>query len=78
MYTLLGQKVDVDDQCIPWSGRHICCCYNPNKPEKWHFKCFALNCFVTGYMRGMRIYGASAELRPANIPATLWPIVQLF
>jgi hypothetical protein len=38
MYNLVGQNVDVDEQCIPWKGRHISRCYNPNKPEKRHFK----------------------------------------
>ena len=77
MYTY-GQNVDVDEQCISWSGRHICRCYNPNKPEKWHFKCFALNCYFSGYMKSMQLYGEKSEQRPAHIPATLSPIIQLF
>ena len=74
----LGQNVDIDEQCIPWKGRHISRCYNPNKPEKWHFKCFALNCSLTGYMINVYLYEGSAENRPMNVPATLYPIQKLF
>jgi hypothetical protein len=35
------QFIDIDEQSIPWKGRHKCRCYNP--PEKFHFKIFALN-----------------------------------
>ena len=77
MYTL-AQKVDIDEQCIAWSGRHSCRCYNPNKPEKWHFKLYALNCALTGYMINMYLYRGKAEKRPNNVPATLYPIQKLF
>ena len=40
--------LDIDEQTIPWKGRHKCRCYNPKKPEKWHFKVFALNDSITG------------------------------
>ena len=75
---MLGQKVDIDEQCIPWKGRHIARCYNPKKPEKWHFKCYALNDASTGYMHNVYLYEGSAENRPANVPATLYPIHKLF
>lgn len=45
--------LDIDEQTIPWKGRHKCCCYNPKKPEKWHFKVFSLNDSITGYHYAM-------------------------
>ena len=77
MYSL-GQKVDIDEQCIPWKGRHVARCYNPKKPEKWHFKNFSLNDASNGYMHNVYTYEGSAENRPRNVPATLFPIHQLF
>lgn len=74
----LGLKIDIDEQCIAWKGRHSCKCYNPNKPEKWHFKLFALNCAATGYMHNVYLYEGSAEKRPRDVPATLFPIHRLF
>ena len=49
-YYTLGQYFDIDEISIYFKGRHICRCYNPNKPHKWHFKAFALNCSKTGYL----------------------------
>lgn len=72
-----GQKLDIDEQCIPWKGRHRCRCYNPKKPEKWHFKVFSLNDSETGYMCNFYLYEGSAENRPANIPATEYPFHRL-
>jgi len=46
---ICGQAISVDEQSIPCKCRHACRCYNPNKPEKWHFKVFSLNDAVTGY-----------------------------
>eukprot|EP01036_Dinobryon_divergens_P036535 gene36535-47597_t len=73
-----GQRVDIDEQCIPWKGRHKSRCYNPNKPEKFHFKCYALNDAETGYMHNVYLYEGAAENRPDDIAATLYPIKKLF
>jgi hypothetical protein len=43
-----GQCLDIDEQCIPWKGRHKCRCYNKSKPIKRHFKVFSLNDSRTG------------------------------
>ena len=43
------QSLTIDEQCCPWKGRHKCRCYNPNKPEKWHFKFYSLNDARTAY-----------------------------
>jgi len=75
-----GQMLDIDEQCIPWKGRHRCRCYNPNKPEKWHFKVFALNPndAATGYMCSFYLYEGKAEARDADISATTQPVKKLF
>lgn len=68
-----GQFMDIDEQCCPWKGRHKCRCYNPSKPEKWHFKLFALNDAETSYQYRFYLYQGKSEQRPAGVSATLWP-----
>lgn len=72
-----GQRLDIDEQCVPWKGRHKCRCYNPKKPEKWHFKIFGLNDSATGYQTNFYLYEGKAEQRPPDTPATLYPIKKL-
>lgn len=72
-----GQFMDIDEQSIPWKGRHIARCYNPSKPEKWHLKVFSLNDSSTGYMMSFYLYQGKSEQRPPNIPATEYPFHQL-
>jgi Transposase IS4 len=71
------QFIDIDEQSVPWKGRHKCRCYNPAKPAKFHFKIFALNDSLTRYQPGFYLYGGASEQRPAQWPATVWPIVKL-
>lgn len=73
-----GQLVDIDEQCIPWKGRHRCRCYNPKKPVKWHFKVFALNDAGSGYCSNFYLYEGKAEQRPPGIDATVYPFFKLF
>jgi hypothetical protein len=68
-----GQFLDIDEQCIPWKGRHKCRCYNKSKPVKRHFKVFSLNQSATGYQEAFYLYRGKAEDRPANISATAYP-----
>ena len=35
-----AQCLDIDKQL---KGRHKCRCYNPKKPEKWHFKIYGIS-----------------------------------
>ena len=72
-----GQRMDIDEMCIWFKGRHRCRCFNPNKPEKWHFKAFCLNCSETGYVHRFYMYQGSSEVRPAGIAATLFPTTKL-
>jgi hypothetical protein len=75
-YYNLGQFIDVDKMSIYFKGRHKCCCYNPNKPEKWHLKSFCLNNADTGYLFNFYLYH-SAEVRPLGVSATAHPVIVL-
>ena len=68
-----GQFLDIDEQCIPWKGRHKCRCYNKSKPVKRHFKVFSLNNSSNGYQEQFYLYRGKAEERPADVSATAYP-----
>lgn len=71
------QFICIDEQCIACKSRHRCKCYNPHKPEKWHFKVFCLNDSITGYVISFYLYQGRDELRPAGMPATQFPTQRL-
>ena len=71
------QRIDIDEQTIPWKGRHKYRCYNPKKPDKFHLKLFALNDSETGYMSNFYPYEGKNEQRPPGVTATLYPLVKL-
>jgi hypothetical protein len=73
----LSQPCDIDEQTIGFKGRHRAKCYNPNKPQKWHFKVFVLNCALTCYMYDFIMYQGKDEQRPNGLSATLYPIYAL-
>jgi hypothetical protein len=68
------QCFDIDEQ---WKGRHLAKCYNPNKPSKWHFKVYSLNCSHTTYRCNFFMYQGRDENRPAGMPATVYPVYEL-
>jgi len=76
-YFRLGHRIDVDEAVIPWKGRHKARCYNSKKPWKFHFKKFMLNDADTGYNYNFYYYGGKEEARPADMPATCYPVVRL-
>ena len=76
-YYNLGQKIDIDEMCVYFKGRHISRCYNPKKPEKWHFKFFSLNDSKTSYLYSFYPYQGQREQRPAEWNATAYPIYKL-
>lgn len=76
-YYRCGQFIDIDEQCLGWQGRHKCRCFNPNKPEKYHLKIFALNCSKTGYQIDSYFYHGASEVHPRGIPATQYPVDKL-
>lgn len=77
MYWILGQCSDLDECSCGYRGKHKCRCFNPMKPEPYHFKMFAWNCAESGYCFCFYWYRGKEEHRPANVPATLWPVSKL-
>ena len=76
-YFRLGHRISIDEACIPWKGRHRCRCFNKNKPSKFHFKKFMLNCATTGYNYNYYWYAGASERRPEGPTATSWPVQHL-
>ena len=76
-YFHMGRLMSADEAVVPFKGRHRARCYNPKKPAKYHLKKFGLNCAKTGYLYSFYYYEGKAEARPANIPATTYPICRL-
>ena len=76
-YYELGFQVDVDEMCIPFKGRHFARCYNPNKPNKWHFKSYCLNDTKTGYLWDFFMYRGWREQLPQGVTATTYPVKRL-
>jgi hypothetical protein len=76
---ILGQLCDVDEQGIPWKGRHKCRCYNKDKPHKRFLKLYALalNDSITKYQYDFYPYRGKAEKRPPGVSATASPIYYL-
>lgn len=70
-------KANVDEGVFGFKGRHRARCYNPNKPWKWHFKSFCLNCSVTGYLMNFFMYMGKDEQRPPGVSATEYPVHRL-
>ncbi len=77
IYWQMGRKISVDEAVIPFKGRHKGRCYNPSKPAKYHFKTFAMNDAETGYQYHSYFYRGKEEARPADVPATMWPVVTM-
>jgi hypothetical protein len=73
----IGQCLDLDECTCGYRGKHRCRCFNPAKPFKYHFKQFCMNCSITGYIVSFYWYRGKTEHRPPNMPATLFPLVQL-
>ena len=71
-----GQCVDIDEQCIPWKGRHKCRCYNKSKPIKRHFKIFSLNDSRSGYQHAFYLYRGKSENRPPNVTKILLDLLK--
>jgi len=69
-----GQKVDIDEQTVPFKGRHPSKCYNPNKPYKWHLKIYAANDAATSYQVNQLLYQGKDEKRDKDLTATEYPV----
>jgi hypothetical protein len=76
-YWQLGQCSDLEERTCGFRGKHKCRCFNPAKPHEYHFKMFCWNCSETGYCLAFYWYRGKEEVRPAKVPATLWPVMKL-
>jgi hypothetical protein len=76
-YWRVGQRCGIDEQGIPWKGRHICRCFNNAKPHPFHFKVLSLNDSSNGYCSNFYLYEGKAEFRPPGVKATVWPFIKL-
>ena len=52
----LHQPIAIDEQMIPFKGRHVSKQYNPLKPTRFGFKVWALSDSVSGYTRVFSVY----------------------
>jgi len=71
------QRVDLDEQSIGFKGRHAYRCYNPSKPDKYHFKMFAVNDSETKYQYCCYLYEGSQSPIVQGQTATSMPIYNL-
>jgi hypothetical protein len=71
------QFISIDEQCLPFKGRHKAKQYNKNKPNKWHLKLYCMNCSKTGYLLNFYFYRGSREKRPVNITSSNYPAWKL-
>lgn len=76
-YFRCGHRMSIDEGVIPFKGKHSARCFNPKKPFKYHLKKFMCNDAETGYCYRFYFYDGAGEVRPANMPATAWPVVNL-
>lgn len=76
-YYTCGRFIDIDEMCILFKSRHRCKCYNPNKPNKWHFKAFCLNDSKSGHLSNFFMYRGKDEKRPDGMSATAYPVYML-
>ena len=70
-------KVCIDEGVFGFKGRHKARCYNPSKPEKWHFKSYCLNCSITGSQMNFFMYVGKDEKRPEGQTANEYPVIRL-
>jgi hypothetical protein len=69
------QFLDVDEQCIPFKGRHKARQYNPSKPSKFHFKSWCLNDSSNSYQWAHYLYrGAKYSVPMNNVGLSNFPV----
>jgi hypothetical protein len=76
-YYIPTSKLSIDEITVFFKGRHRCRCYNPSKPNKWHFKIYALCDAKNGYVYDWFLYRGKDERRPPEFSASEYPIEKL-
>jgi len=71
------QCMSVDEQAFLFKGRHRCKCYNKDKPNKWHFKLYCLNCSESNYLVNFFIYEGRDHRIPPDTSASNYPVLKL-
>jgi len=71
------QETDVDEQGIPSKAYHHAVQYNKDKPEKWFFKVYALNCARSSYMCNFYLFRGKDKCREEGVPASAYPVWKL-
>ena len=72
-----GQDLDVDEGSIPAKCYHTAIQYNKDKPYKWFFKVFCLNCTKSQYLWNFYLYRGKDVERPDTTPSTAYPVLKL-
>ena len=72
-----GQDVDVDEGSIPAKCYHTAIQYNKDKPYKWFFKVFCLNCTKSQYLWNFYLYRGKDVDRSDSTPSTAYPVLKL-
>jgi hypothetical protein len=77
LYFTPGQDIDVDEQGIPSKCYHSAIQYNKDKPHKWFFKVWSLNCSKTAYCFNYGMYKGGDTERDGDMPASSYPVEKL-
>ena len=56
-----GKELSLDESTCPFKGRVHFKCYNPKKPNRFHFKLFMVSEPNTGYICGFEVYTGDAS-----------------
>lgn len=62
-----GREISIDEMTTPFKGRCKAKQYNPNKPNKWGLKDFAICCARTGYCIFFYPYQGRDQAKPADM-----------
>jgi hypothetical protein len=71
------QHVNVDEGGIPCKAYHSAIQYNADKPYKWFFKVYMLNCAKTKFLSNFMLSRGRHTDRPIDTPASAWPVIYL-
>jgi len=76
-YYRLHQHINIDEQGVHSKCRHIAIQYNKDKPYKWFFKVYSVNCSLSKFMWRFDVYKGKEGDRPDNLTATEYPVINL-
>lgn len=74
------QKLSGDEACIPTKTNHPAKCYNPSKPNSWHFKVYCLNEADGSYLLKFFIYQGNDPVfaeKYYHLSKSEYPVIRL-